>query len=150
MSDCMHVGRVDKTFFTNMMQTNDGAHTYKSACRSNADPTRQVFLTNTFHQPFTHRTDLLAQLLLTFRRTHSLCCSLLVGQRGKWATRTIRFESNGFEGPPCGTPLGGFITWKSKRLFPREQQGISIADIAKVEHDGKVGSRNDEKNNRPQ
>ncbi len=36
------------------------------------------------------------------------------------------------------TPLGGVIVWNSKRLFPREQRGVRIADIVKVEHSGKV------------
>lgn len=82
--------------------------------------------------------------------TCTLPCFLVDDQRGKWAARTtIRFELNGFEGLPGGTPLGGFITWNSKRLFPREQQGINIADITKVEHNGKVRSRNDQGESRP-
>eukprot|EP00903_Cladosiphon_okamuranus_P012730 g11901.t1 len=56
---------------------------------------------------------------------------------GKWAARTIRFEPSGIESLTDGTPLGGTIVWNSKRLFPREQHGVSIADIAKVEHCGK-------------
>ncbi|CAM9349718.1 unnamed protein product [Pylaiella littoralis] len=60
-----------------------------------------------------------------------------VAESGKWAARTIRFETNGFEGQPDGTPLGGFITWNSQRSFPREQRGVSIADITKAEHNGK-------------
>ncbi|CAN0016557.1 unnamed protein product, partial [Laminaria digitata] len=55
-------------------------------------------------------------------------------QRGKWAARTISFELNGAESLPDGTPLGGSIVWNSKRRFPREQPGIRIADIARVEH----------------
>lgn len=96
-----------------------------------------------------HRADLLAQLHFSLLLAHALPCSLLAGQRGKWAARTIRFDSNGFEGLPDGTPLGGVITWNSKRLFPREQRGVSIADITKVEHDGKVGSQNDQVESRP-
>lgn len=65
-------------------------------------------------------------------------------QRGKWAARTIRFGPSGLESLSDGTPLGGVIVWNSKRLFPREQRGVSIADIAKVEHSGKVSSGHDQ------
>ncbi|CAM9577121.1 unnamed protein product [Ectocarpus fasciculatus] len=57
-------------------------------------------------------------------------------ERGKWAARTIRFEWNGIDSLEDGTPLGGAIVWNSKRLFPREQREVRIADIAKVEHSG--------------
>lgn len=53
----------------------------------------------------------------------------------------MRFEPSGLERLPDGKPVGGTIVWNSKRLFPREQRGVSIANIAKVEHSGKVSTR---------
>ncbi|CAN0009211.1 unnamed protein product [Ectocarpus sp. 4 AP-2014] len=57
-------------------------------------------------------------------------------ERGKWAARTIRFAWNGMDSLEDGTPLGGAIVWNSKRLFPREQREVRIADIVKIEHNG--------------
>lgn len=76
-------------------------------------------------------------------RLDGVCCLhlKLIIQRGKWAARTISFELNGADSLPDGTPLGGSIVWNSKRLFPREQPGIRIIDIARVEHSDQVGGR---------
>lgn len=85
-----------------------------------------------------HRTVSLSHYCST-ANTHLSNLGFILGdQRGKWAARTIRFESSGLENLPDGTPLGGAIVWNSKRLFPREQRGVSIADIARVEHSGAV------------
>ncbi|CAB1099386.1 unnamed protein product [Ectocarpus sp. CCAP 1310/34] len=65
-------------------------------------------------------------------------------ERGKWAARTIRFAWNGMDSLEDGTPLGGAVVWNSKRLFPREQREVRIADIAKVEHSGNVSAYSDQ------
>lgn len=62
-------------------------------------------------------------------------------QCGKWVARTIRFLPSGKEMLPDGTPLGGVIVWNSKRLLRRKQLGVNIADITRVEHNGRVGAR---------
>lgn len=96
--------------------------------------TRYAYLTKNTHNQIStiHTISLWTQPINLVR---------LDDQRGKWAARTISFELNGADSLPDGTPLGGSIVWNSKRLFPREQPGIRIIDIARVEHSDQVSGR---------
>lgn len=70
------------------------------------------------------------------------CASFILNdkQRVKWAKRIISFKPNEASALSDGTPLGGTIVWKSRRIFPREHPGVRISEIARVKRAGKVGA----------